>query len=80
MLKQLKNGKKVVGSKQLKKALREGSALTAFLAKDGDPKLVMPLETACIDADVSVIWVNTMLELGQACSIDVGASCAALLK
>ncbi len=80
MLKQLKNGKKVVGLKQLKKALRDETALAVFLAKDGDPKMVEPMEATCQEAGVEVIWVDTMTALGQACSIDVGASCAALVK
>ena len=45
---------RVVGIKQVKKALREGRALEVILADDADPALTEPLELACREAGVKV--------------------------
>ena len=47
--------KKVVGIKQVKKALREGRALEVILADDADPALIEPLEEACREAGVVLL-------------------------
>ena len=71
--------KKVVGIKQVRKALREGSVKKIWLADDADPALTEPLEKACREAGIEVLRAVTMKELGRACSISVGAACAAEL-
>ena len=78
MLEKLKSGRKVVGVKQLKKALEEGSVACAFLAQDADPDLTEPLERLCREKGTPCQWIPTMEELGRACAIDVGASAAGL--
>ncbi len=80
MLVELRTKNKVVGIKQLRKALQENRAQKVFLAQDADPKLTEPLEAQCGEAGVPVETVPTMLELGEACGIQVGAAVAALLK
>ena len=72
--------KKVVGIKQVKKALREGRALEVILADDADPALIEPLEEACREAGVPAKHAASMKELGRACSIAVGAACAAYVR
>lgn len=47
MLEKLKTEKKVVGMKQLRRALNEHRALAVFLADDADPALTGPIETRC---------------------------------
>ena len=79
MLEELKTAKKVVGIKQLKRALNDQLARTVFLACDADPALTEPIEAICRNAGVEVTMVKTMRELGQACGISVGASAAAIL-
>ena len=49
---------RVVGIKQVKKALREGRALEVILADDADPALTEPLEAACREAGVNGALVN----------------------
>ena len=78
MLENLKSGPKVVGVKQLKKALEEGTVTCAFLAQDADPYLTEPLERLCREKGTPCQWIPTMEELGRACAIDVGASAAGL--
>ena len=72
--------KKVVGIKQVRKALREGRARKIWLADDADPALTEPLETACRENGIEVLRVVTMKELGRACAISVGAACAAFVR
>lgn len=79
MLEQLNTQRKVVGIKQLRRALKEGQIGKVFAAEDADPRLTEPLETECRQCGVELIWVPTMAELGKACGISVGASAAGLL-
>ena len=76
----LQNHKLVVGTKQLKKALRDGRAQTVFLAENADPALTQMLNQLCTDSHVPVHWVRSMAELGKYCGIEVGAAAAAVVK
>ena len=80
MLEKLKTEKKVVGIKQLRRALNEHRALVVFLADDADPALTEPLAQLCRRAGIPVEQGMTMSRLGQACRIDVGCAAAAELK
>ena len=75
-----RESKKVVGITQLKKALREGRALEVILADDADPALIEPWEGACLEAGVPSTRTASMKDLGRACSIAVGAACAAYVR
>lgn len=80
MLSELQTKDKVVGIKQLKKALSDGRAAKVFLAQDADPKLTGPIRESCQSGGIPVEEVPTMDKLGQACGIEVGAAVAALLR
>ncbi|WP_425449469.1 ribosomal L7Ae/L30e/S12e/Gadd45 family protein [Dethiothermospora halolimnae] len=80
MLSQLKDKKKMVGTKQAKKAVVNGNAEIVFIAKDADTHIVNFLVDLCNKESVKIVYVNTMKELGKACGIDVGAASAVLLK
>lgn len=80
MLSQLKTASKVVGVKQLKKALREGRAAHVFVAMDAEPRVIAPILDLCRETGVEVTEVATMRELGAACQIEVGAAVAGLLR
>ena len=79
MLEELKSAKKVVGIKQLRKALNAGGVQKVFIAEDADPLLTDPIAERCRQLDIPVISVPTMKQLGAACSICVGAAVAAIL-
>ena len=79
MLEQLNTQRKVVGIKQLRKAMKDGLVAKAFVAENADPRLTEPLEAECRQYEVELIRVPTMAELGKACGISVGASAAGLL-
>ena len=76
-LSELSPGKCVVGAKQLRKALLAGRARRVFLAEDADPGITEPLEALCRECSVQFVWVPTMVGLGSACGIEVGAAAAA---
>ena len=79
MLDQLKTQQKVVGMKQLRKALKNGQILKVFLAQDADPRLADPLAEECTRLNVELIEVPSMRDLGTACGIAVGAAAAGIL-
>ena len=76
----LKNAKKVVGAKQTAKAVEKGLAAIVYLANDADQRLLLPVTEACIREKVTVDNSLSMLELGKACGIEVGAAAVACLK
>ena len=53
----LKNASKIVGVKQLRKALTKGTVLQVYLALDADPALTEPVAAQCAAQDVPVDWV-----------------------
>ena len=69
----------VVGVKQLKKALQRGTARCVYLAENADPALTEPLEAMCLQNHIQCAWIGSMLDLGNACGIDVGAAAAAVV-
>lgn len=70
---------KVVGVKQLRKALTSGCAKKVFLAQDADPMLTEPIARACEETGTAIEYVETMKQLGSACAISVSAAAAAIL-
>ena len=80
MLEELKTAKRVVGIKQLTKALKEGRAAKVFIAADAESRVTRPVEQLCQSLKVAVETAPSMEELGRACAIEVGAAAAAILK
>lgn len=76
----LKTSEKLVGVKQVQRAVSNDRALTVFIAEDAEKKVVAPILNICETKGTDVVWVPTMRQLGQSCGIDVGASVAALLS
>ena len=67
----------IVGRKQLKKALLNGSVRHVYLAENADPAILEPLEEMCRERNIHITWIRSMAELGSACGIEVGAAAAA---
>lgn len=80
MLSELENASKVVGVKQVRRALAGGRVKRLYLAKDADPQLTAPLERQAAEAGVETIWADAMKALGRACGISVGTACAAVVS
>lgn len=79
MLNELETAAKVVGVKQVRRALANGQAKRLYLAKDADPHLTEPLERQAGEQNVEVAWTDSMKALGKACGIAVGAAVAAIV-
>lgn len=71
---------RVVGRKQVLRALSKDEATEVFLARDGDPFIAREIREAAGKAGVPVTDAESMAQLGRACGIEVGASVAASLK
>ncbi len=80
LLDEIGNSKKVVGSKQVKKAVIKGIAGKVLLAGDAEPRIIEPLQDICQRHGVEIVMIETMQELGCACDIEVGSAAVALLK
>ena len=75
-----KGAARVIGVKQVTKAVQKSQADAVFLADDADGRVTEPLLHLADEIGVPVVHVPTMQELGKACSIEVGAAAAAVLK
>ena len=80
MTEELRTSKKVVGVRQLTRAIRSDEVKAVFLALDADPYLTDPIRAMCAEKDVPVTEVAAMAELGAACGISVGASACGILR
>ena len=69
----------LVGTKQLKKALKREKVTCVLLALDADPAITEELEQLCLQQNVNCSWVGKMSDLGRACGIDVGAAAVAIM-
>lgn len=79
MLQTLSQGARVVGAKETRRAIDGGRAKEVFLAGDADPALTDPIAQKAQEAGLGVNREFTMLQLGAACGIAVGASVAAII-
>ncbi len=79
-LEHLKDAVRVIGLKQVRKAVQGGRAERVFLADDADARVTAPLSELCAAQGVPVEHAASMAELGKACGIDVGAAAAALTR
>ncbi len=77
----LKSGeKKVVGTKQVTRVLKAGSARRAYVANDADTFIFQQVVRAAEEAGVPCVRVPSMKELGMTCGIEVPTAAAAVLK
>ncbi|HHX12027.1 MAG TPA: 50S ribosomal protein L7ae-like protein [Clostridiales bacterium] len=80
MLSELITNNKIVGTKQVKRALNSQDLKAVFIARDAENKVTDEIIDICKDKHVEVIYVDNMKKLGDACGIDVNAAVAALIK
>ncbi len=72
--------KRVVGTKQVLRAVRDGRAARVFLCKDADEFLYRQIEAACTEHNVPVTQMDSMEKLGKLCLVGVKTAAAALLR
>ncbi len=81
MLESLQNSeKKVVGTKQLLRALTKDQVTHVFVAEDADEFVYRRVRGAAEEAQVPVTVVKTMKELGQAAKVQVPTAAAGILR
>lgn len=80
MLHRLENNLKVVGKKETIKALRKGIAEVVYIAEDADERVVRQVIELAKDQRLPVITVETMVQLGKECNIEVKTATAATIN
>ena len=71
---------KVVGTKQVTRALKAGKSARAYVANDADTFIFQQVIRAAEEAGVPCVRVAEMKELGIVCGVEVPAAAAAVLK
>lgn len=72
--------KKTIGTKQTAKALEKGTARVVYVARDADEHVIRDLVRACREKSVELVYAESMVVLGKACGIEVGAASAAIVE
>ena len=77
----LKNGvNKVVGTKQVLRALKAGTIQRVYVANDADTYLFQQVIRAAEDAGVPAVRVESMKDLGKTRGLDVSCAAAAIAR
>ena len=80
MLSKLKESEKVVGAKQLMRALQADSIACLYVANDADIFVNRDVIALCREKNIPVVEVPSKKTLGEACGIQVGCAAAGILK
>ncbi|WP_029451421.1 ribosomal L7Ae/L30e/S12e/Gadd45 family protein [Clostridium algidicarnis] len=73
-------GKKVVGIKQVTKALNNDQGLKLYVAEDADSKITVPIVSIAEEKNIEIEYIATMKYLGKMCGIEVGSAATLILK
>ena len=76
----LKSAKKVIGIKQVTKAVEKDLTDIVYVAQDADNRVTQSLKELCSRKSVKLEWVPSKAQLGKACDIEVSAAAVAVLK
>lgn len=79
-LREIRDHARVIGTKQVTKAIARGQVDIVYLAHDAEPHIIDPIRELCGQKHIKVIMVDTMESLGKACEIEVGAAAVALVR
>lgn len=80
MLEKLRNADKVVGTRRLLRAVLAGEIAEVYLAMDADLFIIRQVRDACNRANVRMVEVDSMKQLGEACGVDVKTASAGIRK
>lgn len=72
--------RKVVGTKQVIRALKAGTVARVYVCSNADTFIYQQVVRAAEDAGVPCVRVSDMKELGMICGVDVPTAAAGLLK
>jgi len=73
-------GETVVGTRSLLRAMKEGTIRIAYIGSDADLFIRRKVEEACAEANVPLVEVSTMQELGRLCKSPVPTAAAGLKR
>ena len=71
---------RVVGEREVRRALNKNLLRKIFVAMDSDMKIIKSFLTTAAELRIEVEEVDSKLKLGRACAIDRSASVVGLLK
>ena len=71
--------RKTIGSKQTLKGICAGRVASVFLAEDAEPHVIQPILQLCLEHQIPTVQVESMLILGKACGIQIGAAAAGII-
>ncbi len=80
MLSILRNSDRIVGTKQVTRAVAQGIVKSVYLATDADVFVTRRVYDLCREHKVPVIEVPSMKALGEACGVEVKAAVAAIRR
>jgi len=69
---------RVVGEREVRRAIEKGILRKLFVAADGDEKVTKPVREAAAEKGIEVEEVDSKLKIGRACAIDRPAAVAGL--
>ena len=75
-----KRAMRVVGVRQVLRAVRSGEAEEVFLALDADAGLRGEIEREAKKKGIPLTTVSTMEEMAQLCRVDVPSAAAAVIR
>ncbi|HHY44633.1 MAG TPA: 50S ribosomal protein L7ae-like protein [Firmicutes bacterium] len=68
------------GVRATERAVQSGLCRAVYVAKDAEERVVKNLLKLCQEKGIPVSFFDSMKELGEFCSLKVGASACAILK
>jgi len=71
--------KKSIGTKQTARAIEKGHTKLVFVARDAEEHVTREIVKIAQEKNLELIVVDSMIVLGKACGIEVGAAAAAVL-
>ena len=80
MLSTLQNADRIVGAKQVLRALEAGEAKSVYIATDADVFVTRKVYDLAREKNIPVIEVPSMKALGEACGVSVKAAAAAIRR
>ena len=73
-------GRRVVGMKQVLRALKAGTVSRVYVGSDADTFICQQVVRGAESAGVPCVRVASMKELGMVCGVDVPTAAAGLLR
>jgi len=80
VLEELHGAKKIIGAKQVIRALAEKNVRCVYIATDADMFVTRPVFDACRAADVRIVETPSMKALGEVCGMRVKTAAVAVLR